>query len=86
MSALALVRTPALRQFKSQTGQNNHFIITILVGLHQIEREDVAPDPEFSTQWSPRDRVNSARRSREYTLQSSLTWLVDQLTRYVRGC
>ncbi len=79
VSALALVRTPALRQFKSQTGQNNHFIITILVGLHQIEREDVAPDPEFSTQWSPRDRVNSARRSREYTLQSSLTWLVDQL-------
>lgn len=79
MSALALARTPALRQFKSATGQNNHFIVTILVALHGIEGGEVAPDPEFSSQWSPRDPVNSARRSREYALQSSLTWIVDQL-------
>jgi hypothetical protein len=79
MYPLALARTPALRAFKSATGQNNHFIVTILVALHQVERGDAEPDPDFSSQWSPRDHVNSARRSREYALQSSMTWIVDQL-------
>lgn len=85
MSALALARTPALRRFKSATGQNNHFIVTILVALHQIEQSEIQPDPEFSSQWSPRDRVKSARRSREYALQSSLTWIVDQLNSFRSG-
>jgi hypothetical protein len=79
MSALALARTVALRRFKSATGQNNHFIVTILVGLNQVEHEDFEPDADFSSQWSPRNRVSSARRSREYALQTSLTWIVDQL-------
>jgi hypothetical protein len=64
-------------------GQNNHFLITILVGLDEVATGRASLNESFSTSWNPRDPVRSAERSREYSLKAFLAWLVDGLQAYV---
>jgi hypothetical protein len=80
---LNLEVTPARRRFKRLTGQNNHFLITILVGLDAVGREIAHIPSEFSTSWNPRDRWRSAQRSRDFAIKALLSWLVDALSVYV---
>lgn len=79
---LTLRITPARRHFKTRAGQNNHFLITLLVGLDGIRNENIDISPEFSTSWSPKDRLISYHRSRQYALESSLVWITDLIDGY----
>lgn len=65
-------------------GQNNHFLITILVGLAAVEDGTAMLPPEMRTSWEPRDSVRSAARSREFAIKAMLAWLVDAIDAYFR--
>lgn len=82
---LTLTQTPARRNFKVNAGQNNHFLITVLVGLDSVKRGSAELSPEFSTSWSPKDLASSAARSREYALKTSLAWITDVVDDYRRS-
>ena len=76
--------TPARSAFKREAGQNNHFLITLLVGLDSVRRGEATLQEEFSTSWSPHDVSRSAERSREYALKTSLAW-IENLVDLYRG-
>lgn len=80
----ALTTTQARRKFKSNAGQNNHFLITLLVGLDSVAGGSAVLKPEFSTSWSPKNESISAARSREYALRTSLAWIADVVDDYRR--
>ncbi|WP_139813588.1 hypothetical protein [Mycobacterium simiae] len=65
-------------------GQNNHFLITILVGLDCVETGQATLSPTFSTSWSPRSAKTSARRSRDFAIKALLAWAADSLDAYRR--
>jgi hypothetical protein len=76
--------TKARKLFKSRFGQANHFLITSLIGLYEIEHNSSIKKPdEFSTSWEPHDRVRSSRRSREFLLDSFLSHAVDGVDSYL---
>jgi len=79
---LSLNRTASRVDFKKRAGQNNHFLITVLVGLNAVEAGSATKNKEFSTAWKPKDHVQSARRSREYALNTSLAWIIDLVDVY----
>ncbi|MBM7387766.1 hypothetical protein JOE37_000760 [Clavibacter michiganensis] len=79
---LKLINTPAQTAFKKSAGQNNHFLITILVGLDAVKVGSATLNEEFSTVWNPRNHARSAARSREYALVTSLAWIVDLVDAY----
>ncbi len=76
--------TKARRLFKRRFGQANHFLITSLIGLHEVENNPNIKKPEeFSTSWEPHDVFRSARRSREFLLDSFLSHAVDGIDLYL---
>lgn len=79
---LGMSRTPSRVAFKRNTGQNNHFLITVLVGLDAVGGGETRLNAEFSTSWSPKDIPRSALRSREYALVTSLAWITDLVDVY----
>ncbi len=76
----------ALKLFKKEIGQANHFLITILVGLDGVKSGKVIKNDEFDVAWNPRSVENSASRSRLYAIKSSLAWAVDCLDMYLMLC
>lgn len=84
MTQLAMFRTHPRATFKRDAGQNNHFLITILVGLDGVQHGAVEKRPEFSTTWNPVDVVSSAARSRAYAINTSLVWISDLIDVYAR--
>lgn len=70
------------RQFKRFFGQANHFLITSLVGLDYLSKNDVKCPDSFSTVWCPYDKENSVSRSRAFLLGSFLSSSVDALDSY----
>lgn len=85
MLNLVLARTRPCADFRSLSGQNNHFLITILVGLDAVKSGSVTKQPDFSTTWSPRDPATSAGRSRAYAIRTSLVWITDLVNVYRRA-
>ncbi|WP_156737755.1 hypothetical protein [Mycobacterium sp. E735] len=81
---LVLKATPARSAFKKMLGQNNHFLITILVGLDAVESGQANLSPEFSTSWSPINAHASARRSRDFATKALLAWASTALDTYRR--
>ncbi len=84
-SRYGLSQTTARRAFKTNAGQNNHFVITLLVGLDAVRSGVATVSEEFSTTWRPHDPHSSAARSREYALKSSLAWIIDLVDVYRRS-
>lgn len=70
------------RRVKELFGQANHFLITSLVGLDYLSKNDVKCPESFSTVWDPRDKANSIERSRGFLLGSFLASSVDALDSY----
>lgn len=81
---LTMEYSAARRRFKGATGQTNHFLITILVGLEGVAEGKVESTPSFSTTWAPLDPEASARRSREFALASTLVFVADCLDSYLK--
>lgn len=76
----------ALKLFKKELGQANHFLITILVGLDGVKSGVVSKNADFDAAWNPHDVENSAGRSRVFAIKSSLAWAVDCLDMYFLLC
>ena len=76
----------ALKKFKNEIGQANHFLITILIELNGVKSGKVVKNDEFDVALNPRDIIASANRSRIYTIKASLAWAVDCLDMYLRLC
>lgn len=83
---MEITKSFALKKFKNEIGQANHFLITILIGLDGVKSEKVVKNVEFDAAWNPKDVVASANRSRIYTIKASLAWTVDCLDMYLRLC
>lgn len=82
---LCMLQSPARRSFKKIVGQNNHFLITIHVGLAAIEAGSAKLPHDMHVSWDPHDRVSSAARSRGFANKSALAWLVDGVDTYTRA-
>ena len=76
----------AQRQFKKRIGQANHFLITILIGLHEVSKGQVKKPDFLDVCWNPKDVKASVERSRIYALNSSLAWIIDNFDSYVQNC
>jgi hypothetical protein len=81
---LCLLESPARREFKKMAGQNNHFLITIFVGLAAVESGAAVLPDGMRVSWAPHDRASSAARSREFATKALLAWLTDALSAYIR--
>lgn len=75
----------AFRRFKTEMGQANHFLITIMIGLDAVE-DGAEKRESFNTTWNPESRINSVVRSKKYAIKSALAWTVDNLDMYLRLC
>ena len=75
----------AFRKFKTEMGQANHFLITIMIGLDAVE-DGAEKRESFNTTWNPKSRKNSVVRSKQYAIKSALAWAVDNLDMYLRLC
>lgn len=75
----------AFRKFKTEMGQANHFLITIMIGLDAVE-DGAEKRDSFSTTWNPENRTTSVVRSKKYAIKSALAWTVDNLDMYLRLC
>jgi hypothetical protein len=78
------MKSKNLKLFKREIGQANHYLITILIGLDGVKSGNVEKNEEFSTSWNPKNRTASADRSREFSMKSALSWVVDNLDMYFR--
>lgn len=74
--------SPARRHFKQRIGQVNHFMITTLVGLDGVKTGKYTLSDEFKTSWNPRDINRSVERSVRFVLDSTLSWVIDNLDSY----
>lgn len=82
---LYLARSRPRSAFKGLLGNANHLIITALVGLDAVERGVVHEVPkDLHAAWSPRDAVNSAKRSRRLILDMALIRAIDAVDFYLR--
>ena len=75
----------AFRKFKTEMGQANHFLITIMIGLDAVE-DGAEKRESFNTSWNPENRTNTIVRSKKYAIKSALAWTVDNLDMYLRLC
>lgn len=82
-TAKKMKQTKARKEFKKKFGQQNHFLITSLIGLDYLENNYVECPESFSTSWNPKDKKQSVRRSRDFLLQSFLTSAVDGIDMYI---
>ena len=81
-----VVHSKAIKLFKKQIGQANHFLITILVGLTEVAKGTVNKPATMNVMWNPQDPKVSSLRSMRYALNSSLAWAVDNLDGYIQMC
>jgi len=84
-SDLCLFESSARRIFKKMAGQNNHFLITILVGLAAVKSGSATLPDGMKVSWAPHNRSSSAARSREFATKALLAWLTDALDAYTRA-
>ena len=75
----------AFRKFKTEIGQANHFLITIMIGLDAVE-DGAEKRESFNTTWNPESKTASVARSKHYAIKSALAWTVDNLDMYLRLC
>jgi hypothetical protein len=77
-------QTLARIQFKKHFGQANHFLVTSLVALDNLDESPIVKAPEeLRMAWSPKDKAASVIRSRNFVLHSFLGWAVDSIDMYL---
>ena len=77
-------RSAALKYFKTEIGQANHMLITIMVGLDGIIPYHVEAQEEFHTSWNPKSKKASVERSKVFAKKATMAWLVDCIDMYLR--
>jgi len=77
-------KTLARIQFKKHFGQANHYLVTSLVALNNLDASSVVEAPEeLRMAWKPRVKRASILRTRNFVLHSFLGWAVDSLDMYL---
>ena len=77
-------QTPARTRFKDYFGQANHYLVTALVALHQLEGSEISIAPaELHAAWNPRDKSASIYRTRIFTFFAILGSAVDAIDMYI---
>lgn len=77
-------QTLARIQFKKHFGQANHYLVTSLVALDNLDESPIVKAPEeLRMAWSPKDKAASVIRSRNFVLHSFLGWAVDSIDMYL---
>lgn len=76
-----LMKSRNLKFFKSEVGQLNHFLITIEIGLKNIDENTTIPT-NFNTSWNPRDYKRSVERSELWARKSALTYICSAIEGY----
>ena len=71
-------------QFKKHFGQANHYLVTSLIALHNLNASPIVEAPEeLRMAWCPMDKESSIIRSRNFVLQSFLGRAVDSIDMYL---
>ena len=78
-----MAATPERTHFKRSFGQANHFLVTIIVGLHTVKTLEAVPPPNLPAAWDPKDAGRSAERSEAFAIQGALVFLVTALDQYL---
>lgn len=75
--------TKAIKCFKKEFGQLNHFLLTTVIGLNALNVYNITkPPPGLSVSWNPKNLNNSANRSRGFVLKSFLYTIVNSIEMY----
>lgn len=75
--------TPARKLFKQRFGQANHYLITAMVGLEQLDDDSRNTSPKtFTAAWNPQSVDRSVARTRLFLLRSFLGSAVESLEMY----
>lgn len=82
---MKLKHTKNLKFFKKEVGQANHFLITLLIGLEQVN-ENTKESETLNASWNPKNKMASVHRSRNFVEKASLVWIVDNIDAYLRKC
>ncbi|MGN7492091.1 hypothetical protein ACTHPF_13155 [Paenibacillus sp. SAF-054] len=80
------IRSKAFLKFKDLIGQNNHYLITILIGLDGVKNKLVTKSDEFHTTWKPKDLDSTVNRSRHFAIKATMAWIVDGIDTYFSLC
>ncbi|MCL1972372.1 MAG: hypothetical protein FWG57_05215 [Endomicrobia bacterium] len=80
---LKLNETGRLKHFKNLLGQNNHYLITILIGLEGVRLRKVSKDESFNVKWNPKSIEDSVTRSRRFARNAGLSWAIDSIDSYL---
>lgn len=83
---MEITKSKAFSLFKNEIGQVNHFLITILIGLDGVKTGKIKKEEGFNVCWNPKNVEISVARSREYSIKSSLAFVVDCIDMYLRLC
>lgn len=80
---LTMTATPERSHFKRSFGQANHFLVTIIVGLHAVKSRDAVAPPDLPAAWDPKDAARSAERSEAFAIQGAVVFLTTALDQYL---
>ena len=80
---LCMLESPARRSFKRAAGHDNHFLITVHVGLAAVQAGTAKLPTGMRVGWDPRDCETSAERSRGFANKAALAWMIDTLEAYL---
>lgn len=83
---LSQKKSKAFSKFKELIGQNNHYLITILIGLDGVKNKSVTKNEDFHTTWDPKDLDSTVIRSRHFAIKATMTWIVDCIDTYFALC
>lgn len=75
--------TKARTDAKKLLGDNNHLLITLLIGVEGVRTGQVTKSDKFNVTWNPKDLESTARRSRRFARAAALAWAVDALDAYL---
>jgi hypothetical protein len=78
-----MLESPARRSFKRAAGHDNHFLITVHVGLAAVQAGTAKLPTGMRVGWDPHDYEASAERSRGFANKAALAWMIDTLEAYL---
>lgn len=78
------MESPFLVDYLKNVGNAVHSINTIVVGLSSIESGEYKVPEDLTIGYETRDNVASARKSRKFALKSSMIFIEDSLSNYLK--
>lgn len=80
------MQSPYLNDFLKNVGDAVHSINTIVVGLNSIKSETYEKPDDLTITWKTKDPSFSSARARQFALKSSLIYIEDSLSIYLKDC